>query len=190
MSHSNEKFVLTSNEMSEVMTIFRKETEKYNLTDNQLKNIVETFQEYYQANIANKDEWVFWSKKYDFKTHTYINNLRSIDKIISSYISQSNYYAMYESIDVAKDSKFINPDLNRAYFYIYFKHIMIREAQKMGVEYNEILMDNFWNWYMNYDNKELSHYRDIHSNEIKYYRKTIPKSVKNYIKSIPKTFIY
>jgi uncharacterized protein YnzC (UPF0291/DUF896 family) len=174
-------------EESELMMLFRKRTKKYNLTDDELKEVVRLFEAYYEANKDNNDDQCIWDKVYDWKTNTYTNNkMRSMKDIVFWYVIYNKDY-VWGSLD-APFRNLHNPILNKANFNKVFRNILIKEVGKMGLEYDERLMDGFFNWYMDPAKKEQTHHKC--ADLMLWYRHTKNESVRRYIKSIPKKFIF
>jgi hypothetical protein len=175
-------------EETELMMLFRKGTKKYNLTDDELKEVVKVFETFYEANKDNKGEYIIWDATYDCKTKTLTNHtMRSMKDIAYQYISDSNSYT-WKSLDDPFVGRYENPILNRAHFNKTFRNIMIKELAKMGMEYDERLMDRFWSWFMDPTKKEQSHHKCPYT--LKMVRPTKNEATRQFIKSTPKRFIF
>jgi hypothetical protein len=65
---------------------------------------------------------------------------------------------------------------------------MEREVNKVGLEYDEMLMDGFWKWFNNPANKGSIEHKPRWSDT--YYTRTKPEIVRAYIKTVPKKFVF
>ena len=175
-------------EETELMMLFRKGTKKYNLTDDELKEVVKVFETFYEANKDNKGEAIIWNGTYDFKTKTFTGHtMWSMKDTVYQYISDSNSYT-WKSFDDPFVGRYENPILNRAHFNKTFKNILIKELTKMGMEYDETLMDRFWSWFMDPTKKEQSHKYSPYAKTMLRYTKN--EATRQFIKSTPKRFIF
>ncbi len=143
-------------------------------TDENIDEAVKIFEEYYEANKETKyvKWWVF----------SCINNItryypKKIRCVISSYIYYSKKYAS-EPYTKLKNNTFYNPILHRLYFNILYRRIMKKELNKLNIEYDERLMDIFWNWYNNPDNYKSVKctYTYGPTDIVRTYITTVPKS--------------
>jgi len=176
-------------EESELMMLFRKNTKKYILTDDELKEAVKIFEAYYEANKENKDERTIWYQEYDWQTAMYGNyKMMPMKEVVYNYISDSTCY-IWKSLDEVP-CRLHNPILNKAHFNKTFKNILIKEVGKLGIDYDERLMDGFFNWFMDPAKKTQSHYTSSYSSDIQWFRRTKNDATRQYIKSIPKKFIF
>ncbi len=121
-------------------------------TDENVGEVVKMFEEYYEANKNNdiKDD-IIWENRLNWKTDEIVYYPNTLGAIIHSYLHYSKKNASKTYTEL-KGNAWYNSILHRGFFNILYRKIMKREVSKIDMEYDERLMDGFWNWYNNHDN--------------------------------------
>jgi hypothetical protein len=130
-------------------------------TNEDLSEIVQSFEAYYEANKDNKEDDIIWEEKRCVITKDRIGKvMHPMCDIVQNYIEYNTYECRFRSPSSRKHVC-TNATLQRLYHRVVFPYLMseipMRSLYGKRIEFDERMIDSFWNWYVDPANKQHTH---------------------------------